>query len=178
MKEADTQEQCNMANKKSRSSMLEECLWQRGLVVLLAACSCELHAVCLKSTSSFSWTGTIYREPAKTAFLDTQQRCWLSSDQRIGLASGNRAALVTPLSRSLLLEWLNHCLQGLNCRATCVELKQDSHTRRAWQQDFMPSNLLGVGGHHQACVCGWSYSQSLEVTYCLAHWTAAVPGCC
>ena len=54
VKGTDTQEQCNMANKKSRSSMLEECLWQRGLVVLLAACSCDLHTVCPKSTSSFS----------------------------------------------------------------------------------------------------------------------------
>lgn len=117
LKAADTQEQGNTANKKSRSSMLEECLWQRGLVVLLAACSCDLHTVYPKSTSSFSWTGTIYRETAKTTFLDTQQRCWLSSHQRIGLASGNRAVQSHPFH--VCCSWSD---QTIVCRAWIAEL--------------------------------------------------------
>lgn len=51
LKAADTQKQGNTANKKSRSSMLEECFWRRGLVVLLAACSCDLHAAVICTLS-------------------------------------------------------------------------------------------------------------------------------
>lgn len=171
----NTQEQYSTSNKASRSHVLEVLLFQKKGLVLLAACSCDLHVASSKSTSGFSWTGTIQRRPAKTIFADTPRSCWLSSHERTGLA------------RLQSHPFHAHCSQSdrtIVCRAWTAKLRawnwiKVPHSMR-WAASiwgWAASDIVGVGDCHWVCAYLWSCWRS-----CSCHLSGSLHyrtvGCC